>query len=192
MAYGLPVEGEDGPFVGERVAPAPTCRPDQTAADARALLAESGAEEAIVVAGDDLAVGLVDADRLDAVPDDAPVLGVMAPVPGSVRPSVTIGSLADQHAERVLVTTSDGRLFGVAEVGGGHDHDGGHAHTHAGAHELEQELDEVMRAARERFGDREPSGDELREFLRDRLIDEGRSAEEADRFMAGLGDEPPS
>ena len=192
MAYGLPVEGDDGPFVGQQVAAAPTCRPDQTAADVRALLEESGAEEVIVVAGDDLAVGLVDPGRLDGAPDDAPVLEVMAPVPGSIRPSVTVASLAERDAERVLVTTSDGRLLGVAEGGGGHDHDDGHDHGHAGAHELERELGELMQAVQERFGEREPSADELRDFLRDRLIDEGRSPEEADRLMAELGDAPPS
>ncbi len=192
MAYGLPVEGEDGPFVGQRVAPAQTCRPEHTAADARALLEESGAEEVIVVAGDDLAVGLLDAEGLEGAPDDAPVLEVMAPVPGSIRPSVTVASLADRDADRVLVTTSDGRLLGVAESGGGHDRDDGHDHDHADVHEIERELGDLMQAAQERFGDREPSAAELRDFLRDRLIDEGRSPEEADRFMADLEDDAPS
>ncbi len=184
MAYGLPVKGEDGPFVGEQVAPVRTCRPGQTAADARALLERSGAEEVVVVAGEDLAVGLVDATSLDAAAGDVSVVEVMLPVPGSIRPSVTAASLADRDADRVLVTTPDGRLLGVAEGAGGHDHDEGH--------ELERELGELMEAARERFGDREPSADEMRGFLRDRLIDEGRSLEEAERVVAELDDESPS
>ena len=192
MAHGLPVEGEDGPFVGQRVARLPTCGPEQTVGDARAVLQESGAEEMVVVACDDRAVGLVDADRLDGAPDDAPVVEVMAAVPGSIRPSVTVASLAGRDAERVLVTTSDGRLLGVAEGGDGQGHDDGHDHGHADAHELERELGDLMQAVRERFGDREPSPDELRELLRDRLIDEGRSPEEADRLMADLGDESAS
>lgn len=178
MAYGLPVEGDDGPFVGERVTPVPTCRSDQTVADARKVLEGSDAGEVIVVAGDDLAVGLVDADRLDGAAGGTPLLDVMAVVPSSIRPSVTVASLAEREGERALVTTSDGRLLGVAEV--------------EGEQQLEHELDSLMEAVHERFGDREPSTDELHQFLRDRLIDEGRSPEEADRLMAELADESPS
>ncbi len=178
MAYGLPVEGDDGPFVGEQVTPLPTCSPDQTVGEARAQLEGSDAGEVVEVGGDDLAVGLVDADRLDGAADDARLLDVMAVVPSSIRPSVTIASLAEREGERALVTTSDGRLLGVAVA--------------TGEQRLEQDLDALMEAARERFGDREPSGDELREFVRDRLIDEGRSPEEADRLMADLADESPS
>jgi CBS domain-containing protein len=178
MAYSLPVEGDDGPFVGEQVTPVPTCRSDQTVADARKLLEGSDATEVVVVAGDDLAVGLVDADRLEDAADDAPLLDVMALVPSSIRPSVTVDSLGEREGERALVTTSDGRLLGVAEV--------------KGEQQLEQELDSLMKAVRERFGDREPSTDELHQFLRDRLVDEGRSPEEADRLMAELAGESPS
>jgi CBS domain-containing protein len=189
MAYGLPVEGDDGPFVGEEVDPVPTCAPDQTVADARRLLEESGSEEVVVVAGDGLAVGLVDAGRLEGAADDAPLPEVMAVVPGSIRPSVTVESLAERDADRVLVTTSDGRLLGVAEARDDEDH---HGHNHAEEERIEQELDQLMEAAGERFGDREPSREELHAFLRERLIDEGRSPEEADRLMADLGDESPS
>ncbi|HEX2043364.1 MAG TPA: hypothetical protein VHF24_12085 [Acidimicrobiales bacterium] len=178
MAYGLPVEGDDGPFVGEQADPVPTCRADQTVADARNVLEGPDAREVVVVAGDDLAVGLVDAERLDGAAHDTPLLDVMAVVPSSVRPSVTVGSLAEREGERALVTTSDGRLVGVAAV--------------KGQQQVEQELDSLMEAVREQFGDREPGTDELHDFLRDRLIDEGRSAEEADRLMAELAGESPS
>lgn len=190
MAHGLPVEGDDGPFVGEQVAEVPTCRPDQTVADARALLEDVDAEELVVVAGDDLAVGLVDADRLDGEPDDAPLLDVMAVVPSSIRPSVTVDSFAERDSDRALVTTSEGRLLGVVEVVDG-DHDDHDDHDHSQdpeVEELERELTELMEAAQERFGDREPSPDELRAFLRDRLVEEGRSPEEADRLVDDLGE----
>ncbi len=189
MAYGLPVEGDDGPFVGEQVEPVPTCAPDQTVAEGWRLLEESGSNEVVVVAGDRLAVGLLDADRLRGAADDAPLLEVMAVVPGSIRPSVTVESLAERDADRVLVTTSDGRLLGIAEARGDEHH---HGHDHAAEQRLEQELDELMGAVQERFGDRQPSRDELQAFLKERLIDEGRSPEEADRLVADLGDGPPS
>jgi CBS domain-containing protein len=188
MGYGLPVEGEDGPFVAERVTPLPTCRADQTVADARAQLEESGAEEVVVVAGDDLAVGLVDAGGLEGAPDDAPLPNVMGLVPGSVRPSVTVASLAEGETERVLVTTPDGRSLGMVEAGEeAPDHD-----DHPDEDHVEEELDKLMETVRQRFGDREPTAEELHEFLRERLMEEGRSPEEADRVMAALADEPPA
>ncbi|HEX2272635.1 MAG TPA: hypothetical protein VHG90_02045 [Acidimicrobiales bacterium] len=189
MAYGLPVEGDDGPFVGEQVTPLPTCRPEQTVADARALLEGSDADEVVVVAGEALAIGLVDADRLEGAADDTGLLEVMAVVPGSIRPSVTAASLAEREADRALVTTSDGRLLGVVQAGAG---DGAHDHHRAEEEQLEQELAALMEAASERFGDREPTTEELHEFLRDRLVEEGRSPEEADRIMADLEAESPS
>jgi rhodanese-related sulfurtransferase len=51
---------------------------------------------------------------------------------------------------------------------------------------LQEELLSVLFAVQEHFGDREPSDDEVRAFLRQRLIDQGRSPGEADEFMAGL------
>ena len=198
MAYGLPVEGEDGPFVGEQVTALPTCGPDETVADARSRLEETGADEAVVVAGEDLAIGLVDAEALEGAADGDRLLDLMAPVPGTIRPSVTAASLADRDVDRVLVTTADGRLLGVVSGTGGQDAAGEDGSDHAGhdhspeLEQLERELGEVMEAARERFGDREPTEDELHRFLRDRLVEQGRSPEEADRFMAELGDEPPA
>jgi hypothetical protein len=43
-----------------------------------------------------------------------------------------------------------------------------------------------MAAVEERFGDREPSEAEMRAFLRERLVAEGRSPEDADRFLDEL------
>ncbi len=43
-----------------------------------------------------------------------------------------------------------------------------------------------MAAIEERFGDREPGEHELRSFLRDRLVAEGRTEEDADRFLDEL------
>jgi rhodanese-related sulfurtransferase len=54
---------------------------------------------------------------------------------------------------------------------------------------IQAEMMSVLLDLQDRFGDREPSDEEVREFLRQRLIDEGRTPEEADQFMAGI-DEP--
>ena len=55
---------------------------------------------------------------------------------------------------------------------------------------IHDEFIEVALAMQERFGvGVQPSEEELREFLRDRLINEGRTPEEADAFLAELGPE---
>lgn len=53
--------------------------------------------------------------------------------------------------------------------------------------ELQDGFLEVVFAAQEHFGDREPTEEEMLGFLRDRLISEGRTPEEADEFLAGMG-----
>ena len=187
MAYGLPVEGEDGPFVGERVSPVPTCDVGSSVADARRALEESGDDLIVVVAGDGLAVGQVEADELEGRADDEPLIDVMSPVPSTYRPSVTVAALGEEGPGRHLISTSDGRLLGGATVEASeHDHD--HDHDHGGVDEeqFEKDLTEVMAGIEERFGDREPTEEELRAFLRDRLVAEGRSEEDADRFLDEL------
>jgi len=55
---------------------------------------------------------------------------------------------------------------------------------------LHNELIEISLAIQERFGaDVQPSEDQIKEFLRDRLIGEGRTPEEADEFLAHMGEE---
>jgi CBS domain-containing protein len=178
MAYGLPVDGADGPFLGDQLSEVPTCDAGATVADARQAL--EGAGRVIVVAADGLAVGEVDAEALEGHAGDVPLLYVMSPVPSTVRPSVTVA--AAEGGGPQLVTTSAGRLLGEATVEHDHDHD----HDHDGIDAFEEELTAVMAAVEERFGDREPTEEELRSFLRDRLVAEGRSPEDADRFLDEL------
>ena len=181
MAYGLPVEGADGPFLGENLEPVPTCDVGATVGEARGLLGESP----MVVVADGLALGEVDADTLHGHADDEKVLDVMDPVPSTVRPSVTVPSAAEDGGGRQLVTTSDGRLMGQAFVDAAeHDHD--HDHGEIDEADFDRELASVMEAVEERFGDREPSEAEMRAFLRERLVAEGRSPEDADRFLDEL------
>lgn len=212
MAFGLTVEGEDGPFLGERLADAPTCDAGGSVADARRALDGAGAGGEVLVLHDGLVVGAVDGPGLDGRDDDEPLLGVMQPVPSTVRPSVTVASVAEAGGGAPVVTTSDGRLLGVAAVDPadgpdpheGHDHDG-HDHDDHGddpdheddpdhdhdpsidMEQYEQELGAVMQALGERFGDREPSAEEVQDFLRERLLAEGRSPEEADQLLQELG-----
>ena len=191
MAFGLPVEGEDGPFLAGRVEDVPTCDVRLTAADARRVLDSTGADVVVLVHGDGLAVGEVDADALDGSADDLPLLDLLCPVPTTVRPSVTVAAVAEGGGGTVLVTTADGRLVGRATVEGAdhhhHDHedqdDGGSGEAPVDEGRYEEELAAVMGAVEERFGDREPSPEELQAFLRDRLMAEGRSAEEAEGVL---------
>ncbi|MGI8983388.1 MAG: hypothetical protein ACR2HM_02455 [Acidimicrobiales bacterium] len=190
MAYGLPVEGEDGPFLGADLAAVATCDAGLTVADARRAL--GGAGRVVIVAGGGLAVGEVDAGALEGQADDTAVLDVMSPVPTTVRPSVTLAAATEAGAGRHLVSTSDGCLLGEAVVEHAHDehsHDG-HTDDNEGHDEdmeaFERELTGVMAAVEERFGDQGPSEAELRSFLRERLVKEGRSPEDADRFLDEL------
>jgi len=192
MAFGLPVEGDDGPFLGSQVAPVATCAVTQTVADARRALDGAGDDAVVIVEADGLAVGDVDEEALAGQPDEAVLLEVLRPVPSTVRPSVTVASVAGGGVGP-LVTDSDGRLLGRAAVDAeaddheGHDHEG---HDHAGAgfdlDGYESELTAVLDAVEERFGDAEPSPEELRAFLHERLVAEGRSAEEADQLLDSL------
>jgi len=244
MGYGLPVEGEDGPFAGQQVRAVPTCGPDDTAARVLSTLEGEGGGDGgdVVVVLSGLAVGAVSRQALEEAAGHQPVVEVMEVVPSSVRPSILVATLAEAAAGPVLVTSSDGRLLGVVSVGGedgqerqgrsrrghheeggdhdGHDHEGhgheGHdheGHSHEGhgheghdheghSHEghdhggppadedSEGEIAALTAAVRQHFGDREPEPEELRAFLRDHLVSEGSTPEEADRFMAQLEDLP--
>ena len=159
MGYGLPTEGEDGPFVGEVVHDVLTLAPDVTVADARDRLAEAGAAVAVVVA-QGLAVGAVEREGLAAAADGDRLLDVMQVVPPTVRPSETVPGLAEAGADRVLVTDPDGHILGEAAI-------------EADDRPSDEEVREVLEAVEERFGDREPEPHELEAFLRERLGPEG-------------------
>lgn len=186
MAYGLPVEGNDGPFLGEQLFEVDTCDARATVGDARRLL-DSSDDTLVVLAEGGLAVGEVEGSMLDGHDDGDLLLDVMDPVPTTVRPSVTVAALAEGGGGQRLVTTSDGRLLGVASVeAADHDHDHYHDHDHDHDDAYDRELADVMGAIEERFGDEAPSEADLRAFLHERLVAEGKSVEEADRFLDEL------
>ena len=53
---------------------------------------------------------------------------------------------------------------------------------------LQDDLLGLIFAVSERFGDREPTEEELRSFLREHLIAEGKTAEEADAVLARINE----
>jgi hypothetical protein len=112
MAYGLPVEGTRGPYVGSALIDVPTCRPEEPAATVGVRLGNEG--RAAVVTGRGVAVGLVDVHSLRHAPEGATVMDVMEIVPDTLRPSVLLEKLDDRVAGR-LVTTPDGELLGAVD-----------------------------------------------------------------------------
>ncbi len=56
--------------------------------------------------------------------------------------------------------------------------------------QLQADFLEVIFAVKEHFGDREPSEEEIRGFLRQRMIDQGKSADQADKFLATMDTGP--
>lgn len=53
--------------------------------------------------------------------------------------------------------------------------------------QLQEGMLDVIFAAQEHFGDHEPNDEEMRGFLRDRLLADGKTPEQADEFLANMG-----
>lgn len=180
MAYGLPVEGEGGPLAGEFAAEVAAVGPDEPASAVMDRLRLEGSDRAVVTVAGGVVIGLVERRAVEDADPDAAVATVMTLSPTTVRPSVEYATLREQGDEHVLVTTPDGRLVGMVEAGG----------PDAGR-QLERSLLETIEAVAEHFGDRDVSEADIRSFLRERLVAEGKSPEEADRFFATTADEQP-
>jgi len=115
MAAGLPVEGERGPYLGSALTDVATCGPGDRVGDVAGRLGD-GVAGLAVLAGDRIAVGWVDADRLSSAPSPStPVLDVMEPVPESLRPSILLADVDSRVAGR-LVTTPEGELLGAVAL----------------------------------------------------------------------------
>ena len=154
----------------------PTCGPDDDAGDVVRSLRQEGADESIVVNGEGVVLGRVAlADFEDGDPSGS-VAELMKLSPTTIRPSVAVSELAERES-RALVTSSDGRLLGVA--------DPSEAEEGSEAALIHEAFLETAEALSERFGDREPTDEEVHSFLRERLMEEGKTAEEADRILAG-------
>ena len=98
MAFGLPVEGTRGPYVGDHLTPVRTCPPDRLDGPA-VVITEGGVAIATVGEG----VGDVGEDGPD-----------FEPMPETIRPSVPMSDVDEKIAGR-LVTTPDGVLLGAVD-----------------------------------------------------------------------------
>ncbi|HSH59873.1 MAG TPA: CBS domain-containing protein [Acidimicrobiales bacterium] len=120
IGAGLRWEGTDAslPTLGALANPdVAVCALDETVGVVRARL---GRHPICLVLNDErIVLGLVAAEALGG-DDDQPVAGVMREGPSTYRPHVTATEMAERLAEhpqpRILVTTLDGRLVGVASA----------------------------------------------------------------------------
>ena len=131
-------------------------------------------------------------DRVDEVDRDRPVVTVCRSGDRSGRAAEWL------RGEGVDAENLDGGMQAWADSGLPVTAEGGATGTVAEPEEPPSELSpelerlqsgflELVFAVQERFGDREPTEEELRGFLRDRLLSEGRSPEEADQVLASIG-----
>lgn len=100
MAYGRPVDGDRGPYVGSALRSVRTCAPDDDPSKLEF--------PAVVVADRGIAIGVV--EKASA----ATALDAMDPVPDTIRPSVPLADI-DERAAGHLVTTPDGVLLGAVD-----------------------------------------------------------------------------
>ena len=130
-------------------------------------------------------------DRLDEIDPDRQVVTVCRTGERSARAAEQLraeglqaenldGGMLAWAAAGLLITTGEGRPGTVVEPRPPAD-DRPVEHQR-----LQSELLSVLLDLQEHFGEREPSDEEVRTFLRQRLINEGRSPEEADEFLARM------
>jgi CBS domain-containing protein len=120
-ANGLPTEGSvtQGPRVATLArTDVLLCRPDERLGDVQRRARQSGAEFAVVVSPARVVLGTLDRDALDWYPDRL-VEEVMRPGPPTLRPNTALPDAKEYlwqiRRNRVLVTTSDGKLIGLLE-----------------------------------------------------------------------------
>lgn len=141
---------------------------------------------ALHIPGDDLA------DRVDELDRDRPVVTVCR---SGGRSQKAAEWLAGEDFD---VENLDGGMQAWADAGlDYHADDGGPgavAEPEPPPDDRPEEMQElqagfldVIFAAKEHFGDREPSEEEMHGFLRDRLLSEGKSPQEADDYLARMG-----
>lgn len=114
LSFALPYEG-DADLVGTRLREVPSVGSDATIGEARRLR-DDAPGSMVVVTDDDVVLGLLDADTLEAE-KTVTVSELMVEGPTTVRPSEGVTALAHRMeragAESVLVTRPDGRLLGA-------------------------------------------------------------------------------
>lgn len=135
------------------------------------------------------------ADRADELDRDRPVVTVCRSGERSARAA---DWLVDEGFDAVSL---EGGMLAWAAAGLDHRAEGGGPGVVAEPEpppddrppelaRLQDELLGLIFAVGERFGDREPSEAELRAFLRERMIAEGRTPEQADAVLARMDERP--
>lgn len=123
LAYDLPSEGRDvnTPRVGQIVRrDVPTCAMGDHLGGVRKRIRVVGWDECLVVNEQHVVLGRLRGAALEA-PAETIAEAVMEPGPTTTRPDEPLTKLVprlqDKHVERIIVTTPDGRLVGIAERG---------------------------------------------------------------------------
>lgn len=127
-------------------------------------------------------------DRLDELDRDRPVVTVCRSGSRSASAAEQLraegfsaenlnGGLLAWADAGLRLTTPDGRPGTVVEPDEPPDD------RPEGLQRLQQQFLRILMEVQAHFGDREASDEEVRAFLRQRLIDEGRTPEEADDFL---------
>jgi CBS domain-containing protein len=121
LAFGLPSEGRDADTfrVGQIARrDVPTCSLHERVSDIRDRVAATGWDECLVVNDQRVVLGRLRGSALEA-PVDTMAEVVMEPGPTTTRPDEPLTKLVprlrDTHVARIIVTTPDGRLVGIAE-----------------------------------------------------------------------------
>ena len=121
LAFGLPSEGRDadtpraGPIARRDV---PTCSLHERVDEIRERVEVAGWDECLVVNDHQVVLGRIRGAALEA-PHEMIAEEVMEVGPTTIRPDESLATLVprlrDKHVTRIIVTTPDGRLVGIAE-----------------------------------------------------------------------------
>ena len=121
LAFGLPSDGRDveTPRAGQIARrDVPTCSLHERIGEIRDRVAAAGWDECLVVNEQRVVLGRLRDPALKGDPQTS-AEEVMEPGPTTTRPDEPLTKLVprlrDKHVERIIVTTPDGRLVGVAE-----------------------------------------------------------------------------
>ena len=121
LAFGLPSEGRhaDTPRAGHIArSDVPTCSLRERMGEIRDRVKTAGWDECLVVNDQTVVLGRLRGAAL-AASAETMAEAVMEPGPTTTRPDEPLTKLVprlrDKHVERIIVTTPDGRLVGIAE-----------------------------------------------------------------------------
>ncbi len=116
LSFGLPHDGQATLAADVADRDLPGCGVDAQVSDARARAEKAGADFCVVLADSGVVMGVAQGDALQADPA-TPVEAVMDFGITTVRPAEEVDVLLERmrkaHVEAILVTRSDGTLFGL-------------------------------------------------------------------------------